>query len=53
MSTSLEFGCIHCGPKLDLTPPDLSHTYPYRSFRFLIDWIDFQFMNAVCKNVKR
>ena len=50
MSTSFEFGCVHCGNNIQTRSPDAVHTEANRKIRTVGKWFDWY--NKVGMNVR-
>ncbi|ALI35982.1 hypothetical protein NMY3_01779 [Candidatus Nitrosocosmicus oleophilus] len=50
MSTSFEFGCVHCGSNIQTRTPDVVHIEANRKIRTVGNWFDWY--NNVRMNVK-
>lgn len=50
MSTSFEFGCVHCGSNIQTRSPDAVHIEANRKIRTVGTWFDWY--NNVRMNVK-
>lgn len=54
MSTSFEFGCVHCGSNIQTRTPDVVHIEANRKIRTVGNWFDWYNnvrMNVKCSNV--